>query len=80
MASRSENRYNIVLGTLGFGTLFYLTIFTKEYIELNLTLFFLLAVVGILLERIHLRVGEFTITLDTIITLGSYFILGDKVL
>ncbi|MTI68790.1 MAG: sensor domain-containing diguanylate cyclase [Firmicutes bacterium] len=78
MSRKSENILYLIVGSLGILTFLYVNIFTNEYKDMNIILFLLLVISGLVTEKIHIRISEFTVTLDSAIMLGAYFMLGLK--
>lgn len=78
MASRRENIYFTTVGTVGLCTILILSFVLKGDDISNIYLFVLLTILGFMLERIHLSIGEFNVSLDTVVLFGAYQILGIK--
>ncbi|WP_069649204.1 sensor domain-containing diguanylate cyclase [Caloranaerobacter ferrireducens] len=76
MLSKLRKHYEIIIGTIGFGLLFLLTITNKEHYYFDISLFAILSISGILLESISIKIDDFTVTLGSAVMLGSYFISG----
>ncbi|WP_427338950.1 sensor domain-containing diguanylate cyclase [Caloranaerobacter sp. DY30410] len=76
MLSKLKKHYESLIGTIGFGLLLLATIANKEYFSFNIVLFVILSISGILLERMSIKIDDFTVTLSSAVMLGSYFISG----
>lgn len=76
MLSKLRTHYEVLIGTVGFGLFVLLTVTNNEYYFFDITLFAILSVSGILLERISIRIDDFTVTLSSAVMLSSYFISG----
>ena len=76
MSSRRENIYFIIVGTIGFSIVMLLSFILDRGFISNIYLFVLLTILGLMLERIQLSIGEFKVSLDTVVSLGAYLILG----
>ena len=76
MNQNRENIFDITLGLFSLILTLILTLFNKEYIYINISLFIILLIQGILLRKIQLRIGQFNITFYIVSIILSYFILG----
>ncbi|KGG81199.1 hypothetical protein Y919_02100 [Caloranaerobacter azorensis H53214] len=76
MLSKLKDYYEFLIGTIGFGLLLLVTIVNRECISFNIVLFAVLSITGILLERISIKIDDFTVTLSSAVMLGYYFISG----
>ena len=78
MANRRENIYFTVVGTIGLCVILVLSFVYQGNNVSNIKLFVFLTVLGFLLERIQLNIGDFNVTIGTVVLLGAYQILGIK--
>ncbi len=76
MVVNKRNIYYYTMGALSLISTFIFTFFSKEYIQINIPLLIILTCVGLLLEKIKLRIGEFTLMFDVVVVVASYFVLG----
>lgn len=76
MSIKRQKMYQLTLGILGLVLLLALTLFKKDYMNWNILLFFIFLCSSVILQKIELRIGEFTLTFDTAVMIASYFTLG----
>lgn len=76
MDVRKRNVYDFTLGILSLGLLLSLSFIQEGITQIDSPLFLLLIAAGLILQRIELRISDFTITFDVCVMIASYFILG----
>lgn len=69
---------SFIVGSIGIITLLLTTFISQEKIASDIFLFLILLGLEIMIERIHIRIGDLTVTLDTVIILTTYVLLGIK--
>lgn len=76
MYTKRDNIYFMIIGTLGLIAFVLVNIFTKDFFSDDIKLFGLLLLANIIMQKINIRISDFTLTLDSAIMLCSYFLLG----
>lgn len=76
MNQMREKIFHIALGSFGILLTLILTIFGKEYMDMDFLLFVIILIQGLLLRRVQLRIGQFTLSFYIISIILAYFVLG----
>lgn len=76
MSQKREKLFDITFGCFSLLLALILTLFSKDYIDINIPLFIIIILQGLILRRIQLRIQQFTLTFFIISIILSYFTLG----
>jgi len=76
LITETKKKFNYIIGFIGIGLLLILTIFGNHNNYFDIYLFLIFIIIEILLEKTSIKIGDFAITLDVIVTISSYVIFG----
>jgi len=76
MKERKGVPIQFIVGTIGIITLLCASFMSERKLISSFSLFIILLVIEIIIERIYIRVGDLTVAFETVILFGTYIILG----